>query len=79
MSNSSFDGSILRSTTPLPLAFIMSPTDLSISINISAESLDEAIEILLKKQEALENHPCGHLNLELDKITVIPVEPNIFS
>lgn len=55
------------------------PVNGVISINISAESLDEAIEILLKKQEALENHPCGHLNLELDKITVIPVEPNIFS
>lgn len=55
------------------------PVNGMILINISAESLDEAIEILLKKQEALENHPCGHLNLELDKITVIPVEPNIFS
>lgn len=55
------------------------PVNGVISINISAESLDEAMEILLKKQEALENHPCGHLNLELDKITVIPVEPNIFS
>lgn len=55
------------------------PVNGMISINISAESLDKAIEILLKKQEALENHPCGHLNLELDKVTVIPVEPNIFS
>lgn len=55
------------------------PVNGMISINISAESLDEAIDILLKKQEALENHPCGHLNLELDKVTVIPVEPNIFS
>lgn len=55
------------------------PVNGMISINISAESLDEAIEILLKKQETLENHPCGHLNLELDKVTVIPVEPNIFS
>lgn len=58
---------------------ISMPVNGMISINISAESLDEAIEILLKKQEALENHPCGHLNLELDKVTVIPVEPNIFS
>lgn len=55
------------------------PVNGMISINISAESLDEAIEILLKKQEALENHPCGHLNLELDKVMVIPIEPNIFS
>lgn len=55
------------------------PVNGMISINISAESLDEAIEILLKKQEALENYPCGHLNLELDKVMVIPVEPNIFS
>lgn len=55
------------------------PVNGVISINISAESLDEAIEILLKKQEALENHPCGHLNLELDKVTVIPVEPKTFN
>lgn len=55
------------------------PVNGMISINISAESLDEAIEILLKKQEALENHPCGHLNLELDKITVIPIEPKTFN
>lgn len=55
------------------------PVNGMISINISAESLDEAIEILLKKQEALENHPCGHLNLELDKVTVIPIEPKTFN
>ena len=58
---------------------ISAPVNGMISINISAESLEEAIEIQIKKQEALENHPCGHLNLELDKVTVIPVEPNIFS
>lgn len=55
------------------------PVNGMISINIAAESLDEAIEILLKKQEALENHPCGKLNLELDKVMVIPVDPKTFN
>ena len=53
------------------------PVSGSITINITAESLEEAIEILLKKQESLEKHPCGKLNLELDKVIVIPVEPKI--
>ena len=53
------------------------PVSGSITINITAESLEEAIEILLKKQESLEKHPCGKLNLELDKVVAIPVEPKI--
>lgn len=55
------------------------PVNGMISLNISAESLEEAIDILLKKQEALENHPCGKLNLELDNLYVIPVEPKSFN
>lgn len=50
-----------------------------ITLNITAESVEEAIDILLKKQEALENHPYGKLNLELDKVVVIPVEPKTFN
>lgn len=49
-----------------------------LTLPIGAESIEEAIEILLKKQEALENHPCGHLNLELDKVIVIPDDPKNF-
>ena len=55
------------------------PVNGMISLNISAESLEEAIDILLKKQEALENHSWGKLNLELDNLYVIPVEPKTFS
>lgn len=55
------------------------PVNGMINLSITAESIEEAIDILLKKQEVLENHPCGHLNLELDKVIVIPVEPKIIS
>lgn len=55
------------------------PVNGMINLSITAESIEEAIDILLKKQEALEKHPCGHLNLELDKVIVIPVEPKTFN
>ena len=55
------------------------PIDGAITLNITAESVEEAVDILLKKQEALEKHPCGKLNLELDKIVAIPVEPKTFN
>ena len=51
----------------------------AITLNITAESIEEAVDILLKKQEALESHPCGKLNLEIDKIIVIPEEPKTFN
>ena len=50
-----------------------------LTLNITAESIEEAVDILLKKQEALENHPYGKLNLELDKVVAIPVEPKTFN
>ena len=50
-----------------------------ITVPIGAESIEEAIDILLKKQPDLERHPMGKLNLEIDKIIVIPVEPNTFN
>ena len=46
-----------------------------LTLSITAESIEEAVDILLKKQEALENHPYGKLNLELDKVLAIPVNP----
>ena len=55
------------------------PVDGAITLNITAESIEEAVDILLKKQEALESHPCGKLNLELDKVVVIPAEPKTFN
>ena len=50
-----------------------------ITVPVTAESIDEAIDILLKKQPDLERHPMGKLNLEVDKIIVIPVEPKTFN
>ena len=50
-----------------------------ITVPVTAESIDEAINILLKKQPDLERHPMGKLNLEVDKIIVIPVEPKTFN
>ena len=50
-----------------------------ITVPVTAESIDEAINILLKKQPDLERHPMGKLDLEVDKIIVIPVEPKTFN
>lgn len=50
-----------------------------ITVPVTAESIDEAIDILLKKQPDLERHPMGKLDLEVDKIIVIPVEPKTFN
>jgi hypothetical protein len=50
-----------------------------ITISIGAESIDDAVDILLKKQPDLERHPMGKLDLEIDKIIVIPVEPKTFN
>ena len=58
---------------------IIIPISGAITINITAESVEEAVDILLKRQEVLENHPYGKLNLEVDKIVVIPEEPKTFN
>lgn len=58
---------------------IIIPISGAITINITAESIEEAVDILLEKQEVLENHPYGKLNLEIDKIVVIPEEPKTFN
>lgn len=50
-----------------------------ITVPIGAESIEEAINILLKKQPDLERHPMGKLNLEINNIIVIPIEPKTFN
>ena len=50
-----------------------------ITVSISADSVEEAVDVLLEKQPDLERHPMGKLNLEVDKIIVIPVEPKTFN
>lgn len=58
---------------------IIIPISGAITINITAESVEEVVDILLERQEVLENHPYGKLNLEIDKIVVIPEEPKTFN
>lgn len=50
-----------------------------VNVSITAESLTEAINQLIEQQEELEKIPHGYLDLELDKVIVIPIEPNTFS
>ena len=58
---------------------LLIPVTGMITVPIGAESIEEAIDILLKKQPDLEMHPMGRLNLEIDKIIVIPIEPKTFN
>lgn len=51
------------------------PINGAITLNVVAESIETAIDVLLQKQEEIENHPYGKLNLELDKVLAIPVNP----
>ena len=51
------------------------PVTGAITINITAESIEEAVE----KTRSVRKHPCGKLNLELDKVVVIPVESKTFN
>lgn len=50
-----------------------------ITVPINANSVEEAVDILLEKQPDLERHPMGKLNLEVDNIIVIPIEPKTFN
>ena len=50
-----------------------------INIKISAKTIEDAVDILLKKQSDLEQHPFGKLNLEIDKIVVIPNNSKTFN
>lgn len=55
------------------------PVNGMINISICAESLQEAIDAVIEKQDELENIPNGSLNLELNNVIVIPIEPKTFS
>lgn len=55
------------------------PISGAITLDVVADSLEEAIDILLQKQEELEKHPLCKLNLELDKVVAIPTEPKILN
>lgn len=58
---------------------IFIPVTGTVSVSVTADSLEDAIEVLLDQKESLERCPNGKLNLELDKVIVIPEEPKNFS
>lgn len=55
------------------------PVDGMINTSVCAESLQEAIDAVIEKQDELTNIPNGSLNLDLSNIIVIPIEPKTFS
>jgi hypothetical protein len=50
-----------------------------INISVCAESLQEAVDAVIEKQDELRTIPNGSLNLDLSNIIVIPIEPKTFS
>lgn len=55
------------------------PINGMINLSIYAESLEEAVEKLVEKQPELESIPNGFLNLELDRVIIIPIDPKTFN
>ena len=55
------------------------PVNGMINLSVCAESLQEAINIVIEKQDELETISNGSLNLELNSVIVIPIEPKTFS
>lgn len=55
------------------------PVDGMINTSVCAESLQEAIDAIIEKQDELTNIPNGSLNFDLSNIIVIPIEPKTFS
>lgn len=55
------------------------PVDGMLSIPIVAETVEEALNILMDKQDIFEKHPMGHLNLKLDEALAIEANPKIVS
>lgn len=55
------------------------PVEGLITIPIVANDVKEAIEILIEKQSAFEQHPMGHLNLKIEDALAIEANPKIVS
>ena len=55
------------------------PVDGMLSIPIVAETIEEALNILIDKQDVFEKHPMGHLNLKLDEALAVEANPKIVS
>lgn len=58
---------------------IIVPIDGAITLDVIAETIEDAVDILLEKQEILEKHPNGKLNLKLNNVIIIPNEPIILN
>ena len=55
------------------------PVDGMINISVCAESLQEAVDAVVEKQDELTTISNGSLNLDLGNIIIIPIEPKTFS
>lgn len=55
------------------------PVDGLLSIPIVADTVEEALEILLDKKEVYEKHPLGNLNLKIEDALAIEANPKIVS
>lgn len=55
------------------------PVNGMIHVPIVAESLEQAIQIVIDKKEQLEHHPMGQLELLLDQVLAMDPEPKIVS
>lgn len=53
---------------------IIVPIDGAITLDVIAETIEDAVDVLLEKQETLEKHPNGKLNLKLNNVIIIPNE-----
>ena len=55
------------------------PVEGLITIPIVANDVKEAVEILIEKQSAFEQHPMGHLNLKIEDALAVEANPKIVS
>jgi hypothetical protein len=55
------------------------PVDGLLSIPIVADTVEEALEILLSKKDAYEHHPLGNLNLKIEDALAVEANPKIVS
>jgi hypothetical protein len=55
------------------------PVDGLLSIPIVADTVEEALEILLSKKDVYEHHPLGNLNLKIEDALAVEANPKIVS
>ena len=55
------------------------PVDGLLSISIVADSVEDAVNILLEKKSSFEQHPLGQLNLKIEDALAVEANPKIVS